>query len=296
LTVTDSGDFSGLRKQLWRHLTNHGHVFQTRALREANAAFEQQPNWAFEVSEFPVQARGIDTHIDFVLTDRSGQRKLIVECKRSDPSRWVWAFWSVPNRRRNSKGDRLTVSRILAEGAAHPHISGVSQHPTPGRYAHHATVLKQSAAAINDQSSEAGNPKENDRRAIDDAADQVLIGVNGMLAHLAEFQKHRAKPHTDLIPVIVTTAPLVFGSVEHDEADIAAGMIPADAITVTSENWIVLQRHMTRRVKFAGKPFREQATLGDVLDDEFVRSIIVVHAPKFSEFLARFGSDYFDFD
>jgi len=84
-------------------LGSHGHAFQYAVLRRAQELFDKgRSTWVFDVAEFPVEGTDKPIHIDFILSNRSNNVYLVIECKRVDPAVGNWCFLKLPYTRRDA--------------------------------------------------------------------------------------------------------------------------------------------------------------------------------------------------
>src|SRR6266567_54840 len=86
-------------------LNRHGYGFQYAVLKRLEDLRDnKRSSLIFEAAEFPVEAKGQHTRIDFVLRHVSDfPRPLFVtaECKRANPSHSNWCFVKAPIISRN---------------------------------------------------------------------------------------------------------------------------------------------------------------------------------------------------
>src|SRR5258708_259538 len=75
-------------------MNRHGYSFHYRTIKECMDQFHaRQSDWRMMAVEFPVQVRGRDTRIDYLLKLTESRQLvpfrdcyLIIECKRSNPA------------------------------------------------------------------------------------------------------------------------------------------------------------------------------------------------------------------
>lgn len=272
-------------------INRHGHAFQHRVIQEViRLSKNGRTPWRFECSELPVrehpQAKG--TRIDIVLRasdDRLSDEfniYLVCECKRANPSLRDWCFCKAPlvHRKPPPGGQRLIVEyarkmpflpRIVA--------TGIQFHTIEQDAFHIGVELK---------GDEKGDPAGEGRGAIEAALTQVCRGMNGFVNHFYEAQ---LGPKWDgvFVPVIFTTAPLWVSSVSLATADLETGEIQ-DA-DLTSVPWLYFQYHVSRGIKHSASSSVNATDLAQVLDKEYIRSVLIVSATGIEKMLRDFFID-----
>ena len=111
--MTDMDENERLAAGLRKALNTHGYSYQYAVLEEGrrlNAA--RKSPWIFEVAEFPVNASGRDTQVDFILRHCDKPIYLIAECKRANPALADWCFAKAPYVGHNWTHDPYVVERV----------------------------------------------------------------------------------------------------------------------------------------------------------------------------------------
>ena len=154
------------------------------------------------MAEFPVETKGAATRIDFVLHGKSEfsgiAAYMVCECKRPNPAINQWAFVRAPYTRRNRR-ERFAV------------FEGIWIEPTTGLLISAPSKLRDLVEpydlGIELRGEARGESQGAGRGAIEDAATQVFLGVNGLI----DFFKDNPRVLTQqaiVVPVIFTTARL----------------------------------------------------------------------------------------
>jgi len=269
-------------------LNSHGYSFQYSVIRLAERLYGPgRCPWLFEWAEFPVSVGSRDTRIDLVLRKYNTHIYLIGECKRVNPALGHWCFARAPYTHRSPAPKKLLVESI--EVVSLDQVAPVdSQQP----YRLINTVSSSASDVIYHvgrelRSNEKGESQASTGRgAIEEATGQVLLGVNGMIQHIAAHHEVlRPGNKITLVPVIFTTANLWTSEVDLGAADLATGRHAPDTAQLTSQSWIWLNYNQSPSLKHS---FPIQNLNGrDVLETEYTRSIAVVNALGIEDFLQR---------
>jgi hypothetical protein len=124
------------------------------------------------------------------------------------------------------------------------------------------------------------------RGAIEEAVGQVLLGVNGMIEHIARHHEALQPGYkVSLMPVIFTTASLWTSDVDLGAADLATGKLAPDNATLAPQQWLWFNYNQSPSLKH-GFPI-ENAVGRDVLETEYTRSIAIVNASGIEDFFSR---------
>lgn len=263
-------------------LNTHGYAFQYAVIRRVRET--PRSPWIFEAAEFAVAA----VHIDFVLRShpQPGITYLVAECKRADPNRANWCFVSAPYTRREPRYDNEIVFQQVAPipGAnlvrAKPvtRVGAVAGTGAWGNPCHLHFELRTPAP---------GDGIGRSRSAIDEAATQVLRGMNGLIDHLfpggTPHDAHTRAGAT-FLPVIFTTARLWVATGDLSEADLRTGLLLDGWGALTPVPWLWFNynqspalRHQLVRPATAG--------LSEALHSELTRTIAVVAYEGIDAFL-----------
>jgi hypothetical protein len=221
---------------------------------------------------------------------------LVVECKRVNPALKCWAFVKTPYVRRNSDEE------FFIREAIH------YRENNPGVLAY-ADIKKRAiseAYRIGRELKVPGQKGDVDggagKEAIEDAATQVSLGLNGLIEHFTKVELARG---TDIvcqfIPVIVTTAQLFVADVDLKEGSLETGEIPKGGLKNWHEKeWLFYQypvspgiRH-TLRPTTSHRPIINILTLdlGASIEAQFVRTIAIVQGKHFESFLGQIANKF----
>jgi len=280
-------------------LNMHGFGFQERVQKVARDLYDAgESRWRRVVAEFPVEVQGRGTCIDFILRCRKTDEQLpvylylICECKRVNPARGAWCFCRKLSVMHNRPGRSNMIAdhvKILSEGRATDLEVMVAHTAFKGDGPYNI--------GLELKTGEKGDEWEKRRGdAIEDAATQVITGINGYIEHLDKHKLRtvRGEWHQTLIPVVFTTAQLFTSDVELDRADLDTGKVPQAKLR--SVQWLVWQYHLSSRLKHIRSPaFLDAFNLEDVLDLEYMRSVCVVSASGVEPFLTKFFPESLDF-
>jgi hypothetical protein len=133
---------------------------------------------------------------------------------------------------------------------------------------------------------ETGDQPGPGRGAIEEAAAQVLRGVNGMVNCLAFNPKLLGdQRRSDLLPVIFTTARIWTSDVDLSSANLTKGQIDMTGKPLTERPWVFFQYHLSPGLKHTSSPSERADALGDLMEHEYVRTVAVVSAAGIEKFL-----------
>lgn len=270
-------------------LDRHGHSFQYAVIRRIKEIYKQKGIWSLEVAEFPTAAASFDTRIDFIVRPEGTRFFLVCECKRANPSMSDWCFAKAPFVHRNHSFGKLYFDLVnvnyigasLAPSTAAAH--GVEADSSYEDY-HIGLEVKNTR----DKGDAAGG-----RNALEQAAGQVLRGVNGLIQTLATMRRRDAQQespvHTFLMPAIFTTARIWTSSVDLGVADIETGKLPVDDLEMKEVPWLVWQYPMSPALKHNLRGRTRGHEFAEILDPEYMRSIAVVSANGIDQFFSQFS-------
>jgi len=272
-----------------RVLNRHGYGFQYRVMDEAKKLYERgQSRWIFEVSEFPVAVRQKDARIDFILRHADKAVYLIAECKRVNPALANWCFARAPYVRRNRESGKLFFSHAMIDGNANLAV-GISEETSDQIY----------HLPFDIPSGEKGDAQGGSRDAIERAAEQVLLGLNGMIEFMSENKLLvNAQQKRWYVPVIFTTANLFTTDINLAVASLDKGDYEKGSVQLTNRPWVWLQYHQSPSLRHSSPKFdhthavldphrRPAPTLGVILEREYARSIAIVSPSGIDSFLGR---------
>jgi len=274
-----------VQKGFEKVLNQHGYGFQYSALKVAAEAYDrQQSNWYFEVAEFPVEVQRSGTRIDFILrrSSRSYPHNrrpffLLAECKRANPALSNWCFARAPFTRRSGLLNCLIMESARLDDA--------------NRLESAAKVLPQAhdlffQVALEVKTKETGDTGGTGRGAIEEAATQILRGLNGMVEFLRfNIQVFRDQKGAEFLPVIFTTAHLWSSDVDLSSADLAKGEVDLSKKRFTERQYVFFQYHLSPGLKHSSSPTERSDDLGDIMESEYVRTIPIVNASGIENFL-----------
>lgn len=264
-------------------LNRHGHPFQYAVLRRVKElADARQSRWRFEASEFPVAVKNQNTRIDFVLRQTSEDAPdhfLVAECKRANPSLSDWLFARAPYVRRSESSPTILFEKVRTKGRT---VSSSTTRPEASENVYHI--------AIEVKGTTTGDAGGSGRGTIEDAAGQVVRGVNGLIECLA--QNLRLLPtnaNVTFVPVIFTTARIWATEVDLGSTDLASGRVALGAHGATEKPWLWLQYHVSPSLRHSVPRALEGElsinSLGHFLAFEYARSIAVVSPSGIDAFL-----------
>lgn len=288
--MTDSESFISIRNDLQEALNRHGYAFQFSVLKKAQAAYDDRriSRWRFEAAELPVRTESRDTRIDFVLSrhreDARMQWYLICECKRVNPSRGNWCFLRAPfiHRSREMGFQRLLIE-CVERWQGEMQASG-----------HPGNAVDAYGVGLAIRESEPGDKAgKRDDDAIEDAASQVLRGVNGFAntlhthPHLLRWGNETAAAL--LIPAIFTTAKLWVSDADISSASINDGKIDLSATSFEPKPWLWFAYHASPGLRHSLKRRTFSPTIHNLMDDDYIRHIAVVSTDGIEQFLRRYS-------
>jgi hypothetical protein len=270
-----------VKKRLEEALNCGGHSFHNAVLKRMGELFDANTSlWYLEATEFPVQAQGSGTRIDFVMKRRGRiEFYLLGECKRANPalSDWCFAKASFVHHERSPGDEPLLLERITKQPGKSPNVASVKSMRLPSAY-HLALELKTDL-----KGDSSGN-----RGGIEEAATQVCRGLNGMVEALIQHHKYlfTSEPlDIFLLPVIVTTAQLWVTDADLSSTDLATGNIDLSGTGFRQVEWLIYQYPQSPGLKHGYLPDPYPKTLGDSMDAQFIRTIPIVNSTGIEAFL-----------
>jgi hypothetical protein len=266
-------------------VNRHGYAFQFGVIQRAKQLFEEnKSSFRFEVSEFPVQVRGANTRIDFILRKRQSKLLLIAECKRANPALANWCFVRAPFVHGNRSVERPMIDRLRRDRGEIFYVEPAIAAMTDRAY-HLAFEVK----------SQAKGDAAGSRATIEDAATQVCRGLNGLIEfYLRDVTLLKDMDEMWLLPVVFTTANLLTSEADLTETNISSGEIGLSAATLKEADWLLYQYHLSPGIKHETRYHPISADLGEALDREFVRTIAIVSSAGIEPFLAWASALWFD--
>lgn len=276
-------------------LNRHGYGFQYSVLKQVNDLWHEGISiWIRQVAEFPVEAQGNGTRIDFILERSSGNQSslihgtntnfyLLAECKRANPALSNWCFARAPFVNRN----RLPLERYWLEHVKRDKSGVLQANAEPRSFADRDRVFH---IALEVKAGEQGDAGGQGRGAIEEAATQVCRGLNGMVEFLAANTRILAEQNdVYMLPVIFTTAKIWSSEIDLASADIETGKVNFSEAAFKEQSWIVYQYHQSPGIKHTLPQLNAMDELGDWMDSQYVRSIPIVSPSGIREFLLSVG-------
>jgi hypothetical protein len=277
-----------IRGEFQEKLNRHGYGFHYAVLSRAKRAIEEEhiSKWTFEAAEVPIRSQSRDSKIDFVLSRGADSSQLrwyaVCECKRVNPARGHWCFVRAPSthRKRHAPREALLFETLeINEAGEIKATSYQGNHVAP-----YGIGLAIKARETGDKI----GPSDDD--AIEKAASQVMLGVNGFMNMLS------ATPHivrdspgktvcAFLLPIIFTTAKLWVSEVSLSDANLGTGEI--NLCNSSSKIRLGFGFRITCRRGY-GTYSREgnfQLAMAEMMDDDYVRHIAVVNVEGIDDFL-----------
>ena len=264
-----------------RTLNSHGYSFQHAVIQAAKEACEaKSSSWIFEASEFPVQANGKSTKIDFILksNDKDHNYCLIAECKRVNPAYGYWCFARAPIVSCNRSADRFNIESLWRNRYEEPLKVQVHGELISDRLSYHIGI------AVKDNKAKGDTSGKSDHDAIEMAASQVSLGINGLI-QLSVHVKDMVLFRRGFIPVIFTTASLWTSDCNLAKTDLATGNIDLSNTKLEERPWILYQYHLAPGIKHAVESCQSSKDLSSILDFYYLRTIAIVNANHIGEFL-----------
>lgn len=271
-----------LAERLRSELNRHGHGFHRALLDEvARLGVTRSGWWREGPSEFPVRVNGQDARIDFILGRVEPFSKahywLICEAKRVNPSLGDWCFAGIPNSRHPLSG--ACYAETIKRGQ--PTITNLHRLADSDRIYEIGIELK---------TDRKGEPVGGSGRgAIEDAAGQVIRGMNGFIEFMqsapdASWQRAET---IRLVPVVFTTAQLYATQVALKDADLATGNLPPGGLSLKTTDWLWLHYPQSPGLRHSSHPAEATRSLEDALYHQFVRRVAIVSVAGIENFLSQ---------
>ena len=285
--MLSNGVSEGLRKVV----DSHGYGFHYAVIKMADRLFPGKSPWIFKAAEIPVSVRGQDTRIDFMLRHRSMPIYLICECKRANPALNYWCFLRVPYVKRN-----YVAKELITEGIKYdPEVASERRIITGPKLSGNSDFVY--GLAFGMKSEEKGDEKGSGRGEIEKAATQVMRGLNGFVEFFSDHSEVLENGPSGklalLVPVIFTTAQIFVSEIDVSAADVKTGKLAVGEIGLTDRPWLWYRYHQSpgirhtltvRRDLFSAKDHTD-VDVGNVVNEEFARTIAVVNSTGIENFL-----------
>ena len=269
-------------------LNSHGHGFHYAVIeRGAQLSSEGRSKWIFEGSEFPVSVRGQTTHVDFILTTRSGRTLIVAECKRADPALAIWCFARNPYTWRDPYEHEVVFERVMRSSEFDNAVrKSIIAHSYDKRVYHLGFQLR---------TNQKGEGNGQRHSAINEAVTQVLRSSSGIMNYLssdADLLKE-SEGTSILIPVIFTTAQLWTTDVDLGKADLESGNLDLDAVKAQKVDWIWFTHNRSPELSPEPRMLKPQVSslmrsmnrFSDALRHEFARSVAIISTTGIDSFL-----------
>lgn len=264
-------------------LDRHGYGFQFAVLQAAADLFgEKRSPWRLPVAEFPVEVRGHGTRIDIVFEHRHSPKYLICECKRVNPALSHWCFAKMP---KSLVGDKISA---VSYEVVRRTDQGVRVSLSGPDYPRDVYQIAQEV-----RSGEKGEAFSQGRGVIEEAATQVLRGVNGLVNYFQQHPQEIAHHGTaKLTPVIFTTATLWVSKMDLSSASLDTGKIERGEIALEKRGVVYYQytqspglRHLVDNLEVP----EGQRGFQEMIYRDYMRGIVVVSSSGVEEFLTSEG-------
>jgi hypothetical protein len=278
-----------IQKSFQQGLNLHGYGFQFSVLQKAHDEAEfGQSRWRFSVAELPVQVQGAGTRIDFVLFRQAvpwSRTVMICECKRSNPKFSNWCFIRT---RYTHKGQRGKTCPLIFETAILSSSKDLRVYANADSYAkdvYHVAMPISSRAKGDDK------PVGQYRSQIEDAATQVMRGLNGYVEFLSTNLQLMNQPSAEqdaivrFLPVIFTTASLWTSDSDLATADLSNGEIDLSKGKFEKVPWLWFQYNVSPGLKHSREPLEKKKKVEELMQEEYIRSIAVVNPVGIEDFL-----------
>lgn len=123
--------------------------------------------------------------------------------------------------------------------------------------------------------------------AIEDAATQVSRGTNGLIEFfLRDPSKLEGINQIQLLPVVFTTADLWVSDADLRKTDLNTGELAPSEVGLRSVAWLLYQYRVSMGLKHVTGYPSLSADLTKALENEFLRSIVIVSPAGIDEFLS----------
>lgn len=236
-----------------------------------------------DAAEFPVSVGATHTRIDFVLAQRHNLgggfgHRIVAECKRVNPALGEWHFAKASYISRHADAGDLVFDSLSPE--------------VPATCARHDGRRPVFAVAHEARVDVRGDTQGAARGAIEDAAGQVLRGVNGLIEHLSEGENRLPEAcSVEIVPVIFTTARLLTASTDLATADLTTGRVPVEAGDLREVQWLWYRYHASNALLHSRE--RRPLDIGrrecyegltPTLESRYARTIAIVRPEGIDDF------------
>lgn len=275
-------------------LNRHGYGFHFAVLKKLHELAEKgKSSFLFETVEFPVEVRGSGTRIDFILSKRYSRETppffLLAECKRANPARANWCFAKAPYTVRDPlpHSEPTYIEYISRVGG------GFSAFAKPRGYVKNAYHI-----GLEVRSNVKGDEKGESGHAIEDAASQILRGLNGYVNTISQNTQILRNHNTaNLMPIIFTTAKLWASEVDLTKTALSTGNSDFKNADFNLVPWLFYQYHLSPGIKHLNSPKDKPSEIKNLITTEFIRTVPIVGVEGIEDFMrwVSFGLDLDDY-
>jgi hypothetical protein len=281
-------DDSSIKEGFGKILNTHGYGFQYSVIKLGDMLFYSDiSKWVFEAAEFPVQVQNEGTRIDFIL--RLGKNVpiyLIAECKKANPAFSNWCFVKAPYIHRSRAGYEPLLIECMQEDKNGLLYSAAHRGAQLDRACHIGLEVK---------SGEKGESNSSGRGRIEESVTQICRSLNGFVEFIAKNKQIISnKKMIYFLPVIFTTANVWLSDVNLSSMEIENGKVNLNNTNLNRVPWVSYQYQLSPGIKHSYSPTERSEEIGELLDSEYIRTIIVVSSSGIEEFL-RWSSDSYNY-
>ncbi len=278
---------SNVRKHFETELRKNGFGFQYSVIKKIKNIYNQEESaWLPVFSEFPVEVNNNNTHIDFILERKGGNRFsqnkpffMICECKRANPALSNWCFVRSLFARKGISPDNIFIESLAIGGDLTTQRSYLHRLDTRGK-----DVFD---IAFNVKSDEKG---EGDTKGANDAVSQVLRGMNGFIEYFSKKEdllktQHQGSYSPYFLPVIFTTAELWTSTIKLSDSDLNTGNLDLPLESLANVPWLLFQYNQSQPIKHSMNIYDESNDIFNVAESEFTRTVAIVNPKGIADFL-----------
>lgn len=274
-------------------LNRNGYGFHYSVIKKAKELVDSgKSQFWFEASEFPVEVQGANTRIDFILKKMSDGGKwlntvfMVAECKRVNPAYSNWCFIKSPFTNRNYpvSDNKLIIETLLRDDEEDGKILNFARKDFYIENSYHI--------GFEARANKPGDSKGETGQAIENAATQVLRGMNGFIQTMNKENHIWKKSYkASFLPVIFTTADLVVSDVDISTANLQTGEISIMPEQVKTVPWLYYQYSMSPGLKHSINSKEETREISELLIRDYLRTIPIVSANGVEDFLTTVSSN-----
>jgi hypothetical protein len=270
-----------IAKSFEKVLNSHGYGFQYSVLKQAETLVQDRKSpWYPIVPEFPVEVQGNGTRIDFILHHQTNNLYMLAECKRVNPALSNWCFAKASFLPRSDNGQTIFIETV--NQAENPGGNCVS---STVKFDHSINIYHIGLEVKNKTD---GEPNGSGHGEIEQAATQILRGLNGMIDFIADNSRLFGQVNSiGLLPVIFTTAQLWVSDVDLGSADLSNGNIKMPTTNLKKVPWLYYQYNQSPGLKHILESGVETHDLQKSIYQEYVRTIAIVSSSGISDFLCQ---------